>query len=78
MNEFWWFASGLVLGGTGGVAGMVIHAQMAADAQAERRRKQRALLGLPDRGPRRSDAIGTARVTQANYNQKDQTSGMQM
>lgn len=78
MNGFWWFASGLVLGVTSGIFVMVVLQQFAADAQAERRAKRRALLGLPERPPARPGAQGSARVSTANYVEGRPDSTMQM
>ena len=78
MNGFWWLTSGLVLGFTMGIFVMVVKSQFDADAQAARRAKQRALLGLPDRPARRPGAVGSARVHVANFTERESGEGMQM
>jgi hypothetical protein len=77
MNGFGWFASGLVLGIATGIFIMIVMQQFAADAQAARRAQRRALLGLPDRPPRRPGAQGSARVHVANFVERRPDSGMQ-
>lgn len=59
--------SALIIGLVLGFATAIVMQQMASDKQAERRQRRRALLDLPDRPPRRSGAVGTARVHTGDY-----------
>lgn len=78
MNLFAWAACWLVVGFAMGVLAMVTWEQRANDRQAVRRAQRRALLGLPDRPPARSDSQGHARVSTANYVERRPDSTMQM
>jgi hypothetical protein len=62
-----WMLVGMQIGV---VCGYLLAALMIGSAQDRRsveRQRKRALLGLPDRPPRRPGAQGAARVTTADY-----------
>lgn len=78
MIEILWIAVAFAIGFGLGVYAMVRSERVASERQAATRAQQRALLGLPDRPPRRPDAHGSARVSTANYVERRPDSGMQM
>jgi hypothetical protein len=67
MSTFLWFLCGLGLGVASGYAIAVIQQQFRSDTQAAKREERRRLLGLETRAARRATAVGTPRISIANY-----------
>lgn len=67
------FLAGVVVGSGAGYLARDLVSEARRDRRSVERQRKRAILGLPDRPPRRTDAQGSARVLRADYRTRNWT-----